>query len=173
MRRLYPLVSAEIGPGIEIDRMMECGSLPLAATGGDPKAFLRSYALTYLQKEIRAEALTRILGGFARFLEVAARQNARLTNAAGIASDVGVSRQSVQNWFEILVDTMLGSWLPAWKLKRATNQVSHPKFYLFYSGVARALSGRLPYPVTTEERCGLLETLVHNEPLSRMALSLS
>ena len=171
MRRLYPLLSAEIGPGIEIDRMMECGSLPLAATGGDPKAFLRSYALTYLQKEIRAEALTRILGGFARFLEVAARQNARLTNAAGIARDVGVSRQSVQNWFEILVDTMLGSWLPAWKLKRATNQVSHPKFYLFDSGVARALSGRLPYPVTTEERGGLLETLVHNEPLSRMALS--
>jgi predicted AAA+ superfamily ATPase len=127
----------------------------LAVTGSDPKAFLRSYALTYLQEEIRAEALTRNLGGFARFLEVAARQNAQLTNAASIARDVGVSRQSVQNWFEILVDTLLGSWLPAWKLKRATKQVSHPKFYLFDSGVARALSGRLPYPVTTEERGGL------------------
>jgi predicted AAA+ superfamily ATPase len=155
IRRLYPLVSAEIGPGIDIDRMIEFGSLPLAVTGSDPKAFLRSYALTYLQEEIRAEALTRNLGGFARFLEVAARQNAQLTNAAGIARDVGVSRQSVQNWFEILGDTLLGSWLPAWKLKRATKQVSHPKFYLFDSGVARALSGRLPYPVTTEERGGL------------------
>jgi predicted AAA+ superfamily ATPase len=163
MKRLFPLVSAEIGPGIDIDRMIECGSLPLAVTGGDPKAFLRSYALTYLQEEIRAEALTRNLGGFARFLEVAAQQNAQLTNAAGIARDVGVSRQSVQNWFEILGDTLLGSWLPAWKLKRATKQVSHPKFYLFDSGVARALSGRLPYPCTPEERGGLLETLVHNE----------
>jgi len=28
--------------------------------------------------------------------------------------------------------------LPAWKLKRATKQVAHPKFYLFDSGVARA-----------------------------------
>jgi predicted AAA+ superfamily ATPase len=163
IRRLYPLVSAEIGPGIDIDRMIEFGSLPLAVTGSDPKAFLRSYALTYLQEEIRAEALTRNLGGFARFLGVAARQNAQLTNAAGIARDVGVSRQSVQNWFEILGDTLLGSWLPAWKLKRATKQVSHPKFYLFDSGVARALSGRLPYPCTPEERGGLLETLVHNE----------
>lgn len=163
VRRLYPLVSAEIESGIDVDRMIEFGSLPLAVTGGAPQAFLRSYALTYLQEEIRAEALTRNLGGFARFLEVAARQNAQLTSAAAIARDAGVSRQSVQNWFEILVDTLLGSWLPAWKLKRATKQVSHPKFYLFDGGVARALSGRLPYPVVPEERGALLETLVHNE----------
>jgi len=163
VRRLYPLVSAEIGPSIDIERVIEFGALPLAVTGDDPKAFLRSYALTYLQEEIRAEALTRNLGGFARFLEVAARQNAQLTNLAGIARDVGVSRQSVQNWFEIIVDTLLGSWLPAWKLKRATKQVSHPKFYLFDSGVARALSGRLPYPVVPEERGALLETLIHGE----------
>jgi len=69
----------------------------------------------------------------------------------------------VQNWFAILIDTLLGSWLPAWKLKRATKQVAHPKFYLFDSGVVRALSGRLPYPASPEERGGLLETLVHNE----------
>lgn len=163
MRRLYPLVSAELGPGADIERLIEFGSLPLAITGGDPKAFLRSYALTYLQEEIRAEALTRNLGGFARFLEVAARQNAQVTSAAGIARDVGVSRQSVQNWFEILVDTLLGSWLPAWKLKRARKQVAHPKFYLFDAGVARALSGRLPYPPLPEERGALLETLIHNE----------
>ena len=163
MRRLYPLVSAEMGASADIDRMIEFGSLPLAVTGGDPKSFLKSYALTYLQEEIRAEALTRNLGGFARFLEVAARQNAQVTNATGIARDVGVSRQSVQNWFEILVDTLLGSWLPAWKLKRATKQVAHPKFYLFDSGVARALSGRLPYPASPEERGALLETLIHNE----------
>jgi len=163
MRRLYPLVSAELGVSVDINRMIEYGSLPLAVAGGDPKAFLRSYALGYLQEEIRAEALTRNLGGFARFLEVAARQNAQTTNAAGIARDVGVSRQSVQNWFEILIDTLLGSWLPAWKLKRATKQVAHPKFYLFDSGVARALSGRLPYPASPEERGPLLETLIHNE----------
>ncbi|MFM8635706.1 MAG: hypothetical protein ACKOEX_13010 [Planctomycetia bacterium] len=53
-----------------------------------------------------------------------------------------MSCQSVQNWFEIIVDTLLGAWLPAWKLKRATKQVSHPKFYLFDSGVSRASRGR-------------------------------
>jgi len=41
--------------------------------------------------------------------------------------------------------------------------VSHPKFYLFDSGVARALSGRLPYPPSPEELGPLLETVVLNE----------
>lgn len=163
VRHRYPLVSAEVGDDAHVERMIELGSLPLAVTGADPRAFLKSYALTYLQEEIRAEALTRTLGGFARFLEIAARQNAQVTNVAGIARDAGVSRQSVQNWFDILVDTLLGSWLPAWKLKRATKQTAHPKFDLFDSGVARALSGRLPYPPLPEERGALLETLIHKE----------
>lgn len=47
--------------------------------------------------------------------------------------------------------------------KRATRQVSHPKFYLFDPGVARALTGRLPYPPTQEELGPLLETLIFNE----------
>lgn len=40
-----------------------------------------------------------------------------------------VSRQSVQNWFDVLVDTLLGSWLPAWKLSRATKQLGYPLFF--------------------------------------------
>jgi len=163
VRHMYPLVSAEMDGVVRVDRLVEYGSLPLAVTASDPRAFLKSYALTYLHEEIRAEALTRNLGGFARFLEIAARQNGQVTNVAGIARDAGVTRQSVQNWFEILVDTLLGSWLPAWKLKRATKQVAHPKFYLFDGGVARALSGRLPYPPLPEERGFLLETFIRNE----------
>ncbi len=86
-----------------------------------------------------------------------------MTNVSSISRDAAVSRQTVQNYFEILVDTLIGYWLHPWKLKRATKQVSHPKFYLFDPGVARALSGRLPYPPTPEELGPLLETFVLNE----------
>jgi len=120
-------------------------------------------AETYLNEEIRAEALTRNVGSFSRFLEIAARQNGQVTNIANIARDAAVNRTTVQNYFEILVDTLIGYWLPAWKLKRSTKQVSHPKFYLFDTGVARALSGRLPYPPTQEELGPLLETMICNE----------
>lgn len=118
---------------------------------------------TYLNEEIRAEAATRNVASFSRFLEIAARQSGQLTNLSNIAREASVPRSTVQNYFEILGDTLLGYWLEPWKLKRATKQVSHPKFYLFDTGVARALSGRLPYPPSQEELGSLLETFIVNE----------
>jgi predicted AAA+ superfamily ATPase len=163
VEHMFPLVSAEMSFAMNIDAALAVGTLPLAITGNDPVGYLAAYAQTYLQEEIRAEALTRNIGNFSRFLEIAARQNGQLTNVSAISRDAAVSRQTVQNYFEILEDTLIGSWLLPWKLKSATKQVSHPKFYLFDSGVARALSGRLPYPPSPEEQGALLETLLFNE----------
>ena len=69
----------------------------------------------------------------------------------------------MQNHFAILTDTLIGYWLPAWKLKSATKQVRQSKFFFFGGGVVRALSARLPYPPTLEERGPLVETLILNE----------
>ena len=163
VHHLFPLVAAERSFRVDVDAALRHGALPLAVTGEDPAAYLSAYAETYLQEEIRAEALTRNVGGFSRFLEIAARQNGQVTNAAAISRDAAVSRSTVQNYFEILIDTLVGAWLPAWKLKRATKQAAHPKFYLFDCGVARALSGRIAYPPSPEERGALLETLLLGE----------
>jgi predicted AAA+ superfamily ATPase len=157
---MFPLVSAERDFQLDLGETLRYGSLPVAVTGQNPASYLRSYAETYLDQEIRAEALTRNLGSFSRFLEIAARQNGQVTNASAISRDAGVSRSTVQNHFEILVDTLIGSWLPAWKLKSATKQVQQSKFFFFDPGVARALTGRQAYPPTAEEMGPLLETLV-------------
>jgi uncharacterized protein len=149
---LFPLVSEELNHQFEIETVISQGLLPLAVTRKPSHDFLRSYAETYLKEEIQNEALTRNLGSFARFLEIAARQNAQITNVSNISRDARVARQ-----------TVIGSWLPAWKVKRATKQVSHPKFYFFDTGVVRALSGRIPYPCTSEESGSLLETWILNE----------
>ena len=160
---LFPLVSPELESKLDFEKILRFGTLPLAITRDDPQEYLRAYAETYLVQEIQAEALTRNVGAFARFLEIAARQNAQVTNFTGIARDAAISRQTVQNHFEILVDTLLGFWLPAWKLKSSNKQVSHSKFYFFDPGVARALTGRLPYPPAAEESGALLETFVLGE----------
>lgn len=162
-KTLFPLVSAELSFDMKLERALIYGTLPLALTGADPQEYLRSYTETYLIQEVQAEALTRNLGAFARFLEIAARQNAQVTNFTGIARDAGINRQTVQNHFGILTDTLLGYWLPAWKLKSSTKQVQQSKFYFFDCGVTRALSGRLPYPPTSEESGPLLETFILNE----------
>lgn len=161
--RMFPLVSAELGQDFDLSSALESGTLPLALTGSDALGYLTTYAHTYLNEEIRAEAITRNVASFSRFLEIASRQNGQVTNLANIARDASVPRATVQNYFEIMVDTLLGYWLRPWKLKRATKQISHPKFFLFDTGVARALSGRLPYPPSQEELGVLLETFVINE----------
>lgn len=163
VKQLYPLVSAETGWDKMGEATIERGSLPLAITAPDPKQFLAAYAQTYLQEEIRAEALTRNIGDFGRFLEIAARQNGQVTNVSGLARDAEVGRTTVQNYFSILEDTLLGVWLHPWKRRSATRQIAHPKFYFFDSGVCRALTGRLPYPASPEEKGPLLETWLLQE----------
>lgn len=160
---LFPLVSRELKNEFHLGKALHHGCLPLAVQNDDPAAFLRSYVETYLDQEIKAEAIVKDIGSFSRFLEVAARQNGQITNVSNIARDAMVARQTVQGYFEILVDTLLGSWLPSWARKRSTKNIAHPKFYFFDPGVVRALSGRAAFPPLPEEEGTLLETLLVGE----------
>lgn len=163
MRNMFPLVSAEAGDALPLDDILARGMLPLAVTRARPGPFLRAYCDVYLREEVQAEALVRQIGPFARFLEVAARMNGQTANIAGIARDAGIARQTAQEFFQILVDTLLATWLPAYKHKRAVKQVAHPKLYLFDAGVARHLAGLGHLPIHPEERGFLLETFLLHE----------
>lgn len=160
---LFPLVSAEVDFNLSIPDYLVKGMLPMAYQSHDANHYLMSYVETYLKEEIQSEALTRNLGSFARFLEIAARQNGQITNASNIAREAMVERKTVENYFQILVDTLIGYWLPVWKLKTSNKQVTSPKFYFFDTGVVRALSGRIAYPAMQEELGPLLETALLNE----------
>ena len=159
----FPLVSQEVCFDFKNSDQYIFGMLPKAFMAERPHAFLKTYVETYLKEEIQTEALTRKIGAFSRFLEVAARQNGQVTNMSNIGRVAQVARQTVEGYFQILVDTLIGYWLPAWKLKRATKQISHPKFYFFDAGVTRALSGRISYPPTGEEKGFLFETWILHE----------
>jgi predicted AAA+ superfamily ATPase len=74
VRRLHPLTLPEAGESFDLERLLRYGSLP-AVVSSDPiesRNILETYAGTYLREEIQAESLVRDLGGFARFLDVAA-----------------------------------------------------------------------------------------------------
>lgn len=163
VRAMFPLVADEIDDDRPLDDVLTQGMLPLAVTGKRPRAFLKSYCDVYLREEVQAEALVRQIGPFARFLEVAARANGQTVNISNIARDTGIARQTAQEFFQILVDTLLANWLPAWKLKKAIKQVAHPKFYLFDSGVARQLTGQSHLSLGAEERGFLFETYLLHE----------
>lgn len=171
---LFPLVSQEVNATIQLKKVCSYGMLPMAyqaESSQEAQDYLDTYVHTYLQEEIKGEALTRNLSGFARFLEIAARQNGQITNISNISKDAMVARLTVQGYFEILCDTMLGTWLRPWKLKASNKQVSSPKFYFFDSGVARAMTGRLAYPPTSDELGFLFETYIFHEVKTYLSYS--
>jgi uncharacterized protein len=163
-RQFFPLTSAELDFRLDVERTLAFGLLPQVQA--DPEFAvdtMDAYVSNYLREEIQQEALVRRLDSFARFLQVAAIVNGQVVNVAGIARDAAVARPTVQGYFQTLVDTLVGIWLPAWQPRAKVKEVANPKFYLFDPGVARALAGRLREPIDGLERGFLLETWVLHE----------
>jgi predicted AAA+ superfamily ATPase len=147
-RRLYPLTLAEQGDLFDLDRTLRYGSLPAVVTGSASAAreLLAGYADTYLREEVQAEALVRNLGGFARFLDVVAAENGGIVNASAVARDASLATRTVQEYYQILEDTLIGYRLESWRASPRARLVGHPRFYLFDTGVTNALTGRLGAP---------------------------
>ena len=171
VKNLFPLTSAEMNFSVPPAQLLRFGAMPLSVNAPDNEAreeFLRAYVTTYLAEEIKAEGLVRNLGSFSRFLEVASLAAGQTTNLSGIARDAGVSRDTVRGYFEVLVDTLVGSWLPAWRPRAKIKEVALPKFYWFDPGVLHAAAGGFDQPRPADWDGVLLEHLVHHEIRSHL-----
>jgi predicted AAA+ superfamily ATPase len=169
-RQFFPLTAAELDYQCDLERVLRFGLLPQIHAEPDIALdTLEAYAANYVREEIQQEALVRRLDSFARFLHVAALMNGQIVNVAGLARDAAVARPTVQGYLETLNDTLIGFWLPAWRRRAKVKEVASPKFYLFDSGVARALAGRLREPLEGVERGILLETWVLHELRAALA----
>jgi len=171
VKTLHALTSAEMGFSVSTAQLLRFGAMPLSVNAPDEDAreeFLRAYVTTYLAEEIKAEALVRDLGGFSRFLEIAALAGGQTTNVSGIARDAGISRETVRGYFDVLVDTLIGSWLPAWRPRAKMKEVALPKFYWFDPGVLHAAAGGFDQPLAGDWDGVLLEHFVHHEIRSHL-----
>lgn len=141
-RILHPLTYKELGPKFDLFRALNCGLLPSIYFSNSPDEDLESYASNYLKEEIAAEGLTRNVPAFSRFLEVAALCNAKLINFTEIGNDAQVPRSTVQEYFEILKDTLIAFPLHPWQKSRKRKPTATDKFYFFDGGVVRFLQHR-------------------------------
>ena len=165
-RYFYSLTSYELGDNFNIDYALMYGSLPISVNNSivdDKIDFLESYVETYLREEIQQEALVRNLLSFNRFLSITGIMNAQQLNLSNLARETGVSRSTVQGYFSILEDTLIGDLLPAYQIRAKVKEVAAPKFYFFDPGVVRTLSGNLRNPMSNEEKGFLFETFIFNE----------
>jgi len=166
-RHLHPLTIMEIDGQFSIQTALHYGTLPkIYALVNDNKAneareHLQSYVSTYLKEEIQAEALTRNLGAFQRFLNIAAQSHAQIISFENISRECAVPASTVKEYYQILEDTLLGFFL--WPHERNERKKSHPKFYFFDTGVVRAIQHRLTDPPTQMESGFLFEGWFLNE----------
>ena len=160
-RHLHPLTARELGDRFDLRRAVERGTLPAIYFSDDPRADLEAYAGAYLQQEIVAEATTRNIPAFSRFLRVAALCNATIVNFTNVASDAQVPRTTVYEYVEILKDTLVLHELPAWRKSLKRKPLASSKFYFFDVGVVATLQGRQFRPRTPEFGQGLETYLTH------------
>ena len=140
--RLHGLTAAEIGPGFDLDRLLNHGYLPRIFGAERPGRLLDAYVADYLKEEVAAEGLVRNLPAFSGFLDAAALSDGELINLSNIGTDCGVSAHTAKSYFEILEDTLLGRWLPAYRKRPKRRVIGAPKFYVADVGVVNRLARR-------------------------------
>lgn len=159
----HPFVTEELGDLFDLNRALNAGLIPSIYFSNEPKKDLASYVGAYLKTEIAAEALTRNVPAFSRFLGVAALCNARIVNFSNIANDAQVKRTTVYEYFGILKDTLLLRELAAFRKGAKRKPICSSKYYFFDTGVARQLQGRLAVTPGTPEYGDAFETFIINE----------
>jgi predicted AAA+ superfamily ATPase len=138
---LYPLTFAEI-TDFDLSRYLNRGGIPHIYLSEDFSEELKSYTDLYLREEVMAESLTRKIDMFARFLDVMALQNGEELHYQGLASDSGVPARTLQNYVQLLEDTLIGFQVPAFQLTKKRKAISRSKFFFFDVGVANRLAKR-------------------------------
>ena len=146
-RVMHPLTWYELGDQFELFRAFRTGLIPAHWLSDSPEDDLDSYVGRYLTEEIAAEGISRNIPAFSRFLIAATVANAQELNYSQVANDAGVSRQTVQAWFNILEETLLGEQVLSFTKTLKRKAIERAKFYFFDLGVVRALRG---FPVISE-----------------------
>ena len=160
----FPLTFAELKEEYDINLALSRGLLPGIVSRPDAAVeMLEAYVGMYLKEEIRQEALVKDIASFSRFLRVASIMNGQILSYSNIAREAGVARSTIERYFQILEDTLIGTLVQAWQPRAKVREVTQPKFFFFDCGVLRAIKGDLRQPVSDYEKGFLLETLMLHE----------
>ena len=161
--QLRGLTAHELGADFDIDRLVNHGYLPSIYLSEQPRRRLDAYVGDYLREEIAAEGAVRALPAFSDFLDAAALSDGGIVNFSNIARDCGISGHTVRSYFGILVDTLLGSWLPAWRKRPKRRVIQAPKFYFADVGIVNRLARRGRLERGSEAYGHAFENWVHHE----------
>jgi predicted AAA+ superfamily ATPase len=138
--RLAPVGDRAGFPRRSLEDLLVWGSLPGITLEPAVRrgATLTAYSEVYLEEEIRREAVVRDLGAFSRFLTLAALESGQIMNLTGLSQESGVPVATIRNFYQVLVDTFVGYWVPPYGRAGRKEILSTPRFVFFDTGVRNA-----------------------------------
>lgn len=137
--------------GKQLEDIFKSGLLPAAFSNDYYESLLSDYTGLYVKEEIEAEREVRNLPPFWEFLRIVATESGEITNYENVARDIGISGVSVREWYNILVDTLIGFEVPPFRKTKIRKPNASSKFYLFDVGVTRKLQGLASIEEGTKE----------------------
>lgn len=146
---LLPLCYPEF-KNFNLSRYLQYGGLPPVVLSDEPDEDLSAYVHTYLEEEIKSEALVKNLPAFSRFLQLSALTSGTTLNFSSIASDAGVSSITLREYYQILKDSFLGFIVPPWQHSIKRKAIATARFYYFDVGVKNQLAGISSIPENTD-----------------------
>ena len=161
---LGPLAASELDYNLDVKQALATGTLPGIWTEPDVREkckTLQSYAATYLKEEIQAEALSKNIEGFSRFLFVVAAEAGKFLDLSKLAQEARIPRQTAGRFFEILEDTLILRRSDAFRKPARKRLIQSPRFFFFDTGV---LNGLLNNFSVSQDRTGMLfEHFIFNQ----------
>lgn len=142
--KLDPFSLSELAPK-DLNERLIFGSLPgILATDDDSdrETDLQSYVTTYLEEEVRAEAVVRNLGDFARFLELAASESGGIINLRKLSQEIGVAHTTIGAYYQILEDCLIAERIEPLTHSKTRKKLTKSERFLFFDLGVRRVAAR-------------------------------
>lgn len=142
--RLDPLTLTELSSqGVSLDDLLLYGSLPGIVTTPvlqNRDIDLASYVTTYLEEEIRMEAVVRNVGLFAQFVSLAAAESGNLVNFSRLSQNIGVAHTTIAAYYQILEDCLIAERVEPLTQSSTRRRLAKTQKYIFFDLGVRRLS---------------------------------
>lgn len=171
--RLDPFILSEF-PANELKEILLYGSLPGIVTTENPKhkeIDLESYVTIYLEEEVRAEALVRNLGSFARFLEYAASESGSIVNFRKLSQEIGVAHTTIKDYYQVLEDCLIVERIDPLTRSKTRKKLTKSSKYLFFDLGVRRVAAREGIKLPRDRFGNLFEQFVGLELIRSARLS--
>jgi predicted AAA+ superfamily ATPase len=163
--KMFPFIFNEVKTNFNLDEQLQYGTIcGLYDDTKENKILkLKSYLETYIKDEILSEGMLRKLPPFYRFIDLIGQLSAEIINYSNIGREAHTSEHTIKSYFQILEETFIGYYLPAFDVSVKRSMSLHPKFYLFDCGLTNVICQRLNDPLDNATKGKLFEQWIINE----------